>query len=209
MGRARDISKVFSTNTALATDSEISAFNYLTQASASTVYQTKAAAGLTLLNTTNFTAQTTVSINDVFSATYDNYKIVMHVPSVNGGLSLRLRVAGTDTSSTDYTYIVGTANSDTGTWATGKNLTTATSFTDFAGANVSTDGATFSADVFAPNLANRTKISGLGQYTEASSPNRIYIYVYSGLLRLTTQYTGFTILGTTMTGTVSVYGYNK
>ena len=48
MGRARDISKVFSTGTALATDTEVSG-SYLTLASASTTYQTKASNALVLL----------------------------------------------------------------------------------------------------------------------------------------------------------------
>jgi hypothetical protein len=38
MGRARDIANVLSTNTALATDAEVAAFNYLTQSSASSTY---------------------------------------------------------------------------------------------------------------------------------------------------------------------------
>ena len=73
MGRARDISKVFSTGTALATDTEVS-----------TTYQTKAAAGLTLLTpstisntggsasigtngTVSFTSASAISLNDIFN----------------------------------------------------------------------------------------------------------------------------------------------
>ena len=36
------------------------------------------ASALTLLNTTTFSAVASQSINDVFSATYDNYKIVLN-----------------------------------------------------------------------------------------------------------------------------------
>ena len=76
MGRARDISKVFSTSTALATDTEVSG-SYLTLASASTTYQTRATAGLTLLNTTSFSGVVTADIpTGTFTSAYQNYRLI-------------------------------------------------------------------------------------------------------------------------------------
>ena len=108
MARSRDISKVLSSNTTLATDAEVAA-SYLTTASASTVYQTKATAGLTLLTpasiantggtasigangTVSFTSASAISLNDVFSATYTNYQIVIECDgSTSAQIRMRLR----------------------------------------------------------------------------------------------------------------------
>jgi hypothetical protein len=167
--------------------------------------------GLTLINTTSFSAVATQSVNDVFSSTYDNYRIVIQLSAFTGGaVTMRMRVSGTDTSSTDYTFVRGSANSDTGVWAVAKDLSTATSFSTILGADA-TGTVGSSIEIFAPNLAQRTGILFQGQYVEGSSPNRVSLLTGTGLLRLTTQYTGFTFIAasSTMTGTVSVYGYNK
>ena len=66
MGRTRDVSKILTSNTSI-----------LSLASASSTYQTKASNALVLLNTTSFTAQNTVSVDNVFSAAYTNYKIIL------------------------------------------------------------------------------------------------------------------------------------
>ena len=58
--------------------------------------------GLVLLNTTDFTGVPSQSINDVFSATYNNYLIVIDdlIRNTGGALDiyLRLRVSGTDST---------------------------------------------------------------------------------------------------------------
>jgi hypothetical protein len=104
MARSRDISKVLSSNTALATDAELSA--YLLQSSASTTYQTKSSAGLTLINTTSFSAVSAVSLpTNTFTATYKNYQIIYNFTTAttnSAGGTVRLRAAGVDNSSTQY-----------------------------------------------------------------------------------------------------------
>ena len=94
MGRARDISKVFSTGTALATDTEVS-----------TTYQTKAAAGLVLLTTQTFSAASTVSLpTNTFTSTYDFYKLnfLINASSTTINLTARLRAAGSDLTTASY-----------------------------------------------------------------------------------------------------------
>jgi hypothetical protein len=77
---------------------------YLTQSSASSTYLEQGNEGLVHLNTTSFTAQSTVSIDNVFSATYNSYKIVTNLTSSVAGenFNIRLRVAGADNSSSNY-----------------------------------------------------------------------------------------------------------
>ena len=93
MGRTRDVSKILTSNTSI-----------LTLASASSTYQTRASNALVLLNTTTFTTQSTVSINDVFSATYDSYFIIISTDGSTTAqtLGLRMRVSGLDNSSNNY-----------------------------------------------------------------------------------------------------------
>jgi hypothetical protein len=214
MGRARDISKVFSTGTALATDTEVSG-SYLTLASASTTYQTKATAGLTLLNTTSFTAQTTVSINDVFSATYDNYRIIIN--SNNSTVSaqsnfLRMRVGGADNSSSNYrwsgSYIFDNSATPTVNGQASNGL--GTSF--YSGGSSSTAGFTGAIvlDLSNPFATKHTSYTSLA-YSYDQFGTRGGIDSQGGVMSVTTSYTGFTIVPNTgnITGTVSVYGYNK
>ena len=60
--------------------------------------------GLVLLNTTSFTAVASQSINDVFSATYDFYRIIGNLTgsAAAADLSFRLRVSGADNSSSVF-----------------------------------------------------------------------------------------------------------
>jgi hypothetical protein len=206
MGRARDISKVFSTGTALATDTEVSG-SYLTLASASTTYQTKATAGLTLLNTTSFTAQTTISINDVFSANYDSYRIVIPkvIPAAGTPtIRLRFRVSATD-SSTQYYYggISSAANSDTTVYRRADN----DSSFDISPASVNyTFGNVI--DVHNPFVVGRTifnySISG-------DDGSKFFGGSGSGFHNVNASYTGLTIFpsSSNITGSISIYGYNK
>ena len=72
---------------------------FATSASSFVLFESTAssAQGLTLINTTSFSAVASQSINDVFSTTYDNYFIVANIlPSTNLSLQLRLRASGSD-----------------------------------------------------------------------------------------------------------------
>jgi hypothetical protein len=163
-----------------------------------------ASSGLTLINTTTFSAVASHSVNDVFSSTYDNYKILLRATCTSGGenLLLRFRVGGVDASgATDYKFqeIVGN-NTVSG------SRTTASSAIIGNTANTATQINSASVDIFSPALATATSYQAFG----------ISNYL-SGLLKLNggnhavaTAYDGFTILtGGSITGTVSVYGFKK
>lgn len=74
MGRARDIASLFTTSSALATDSEVAAFGYLTSASANNTYATK----------TDFPADAWIS----WTPTYTNLSVG------NGTISARYKQIG-------------------------------------------------------------------------------------------------------------------
>jgi hypothetical protein len=211
MARSRDISKVLSSNTTLATDAEVAAS-----------YQTKAAAGLTLLtpasiaNTSgtasigtngavSFSAVSTVSLNNVFSSTYDNYLIVLECNASGGSyVNFRLRVAGVDASGANYDwgfYNVtdgGTPFALAGSGATSANiLRPSASFRNMT-----------SFTICNPAIARPTIASGTLHYNDGAT--KAVAGVMGNVHSVSTAYDGFTLINSgTITGTVSVYGYNK
>lgn len=222
MGRARDISKVFSTSTSLSTDSEVSG-SYLTQSSASTVYQTKAAAGLTLLTpgsitntggtasigangTVTFSGVASQSVNDVFSATYENYRIVfsdLKCAAGNPNVRFRLRVSGTDSSASyNYAGLTSPYNADNVAYIR------ASSDSSFYFGDLETTIVFGGAiDLYTPFLSQRTRFSGTFSGTVGGT---FRMLVPAGFHDTGTSYTGFTIFpsSSNFTGKVSVYGYN-
>jgi hypothetical protein len=163
--------------------------------------------GLVLINTTSFSAVASQSINDVFSSTYSNYKIITkgtcNSTTGSGALTLRLRVGGSDNTSANY----GTARH---AYANGVNeasgANTATAFT-LNSSNTATDFL-INADILGPEQTQKTRINSQSLLIQAGL---IIGGSSSGLMTVTTSYTGFTFAIATgsMTGEISVYGYNK
>ena len=226
MGRARDISKVFSTGTALATDTEVSAFNYLTQSSASTVYQTKATAGLTLLTpgsitntggtasigangTVTFSGVSSQSINNVFSTTYDSYFLTWTIDgsTTAQSLTMRVRVSGSDNSSADYNSAAWGGNSEVASPIIFGNTVGGTSFPIGAvksGSEVNS-GQMFIHNPFISTI--RTTINAGYSFADTYYRN----YQMASMMSVTTSYTGVTFITASgnISGTVRIYGINK
>ena len=165
--------------------------------------------GLVLISSSAFTTQASISFNNAFNSTYDNYKIVFHATanSASGTLQMRLRLAGTDTS-TNYRSerLIGT---DTTTQAYPN-----TSGTDdfcIGNVHVSGSGTTIAnLDIYSPAIARTTLVEGSGGLTEGANPNQVQ-YNYYGLQTDATAFDGFTILPSagTITGTIKIYGYRN
>jgi len=160
--------------------------------------------------TVSFSAASSVSLNDVFSATYENYRIVIAADSSVTSTSalLRLRVSGADNTSANYIYDRGQAIGN-GTFAGFSSGTSAAATAWDYGAWSGTYSGVTSLDIFRPFATDNTGGVSLNYYVD-SLPN--HGIIFSGLLTtVTTSYTGFTIYpgSGTFTGTVSVYGYNK
>ena len=204
MGRARDISKVFSTGTALATDTEVSG-SYLTLASASTTYQTKATAGLTLLNTTTFTAAAAVSFSSLFSASYTNYRIVMSCTgdsSTGRDAYLRYRNDTTDYAANEYN-----AHNYYRTSGTGSNQVTGVMTSAYIG-HFGDLGSGIVVDIHNPFGSTRKIFNSLSDGWSNSGNRADWC---GGFLNTTTSFNGCTIYPNagSITGSASVYGYNK
>jgi hypothetical protein len=133
----------------------------------------------------------------VFSTTYQNYRILLDI--TNSELSqnyLRLRVSGSDASGSDYDYNFNEmANNNKSS-----NLNQTAFLLSYYQATLTRYGI----DIFNPFTTTRTTIMG-NMYFENS------MGVFAGNHDESTSYTGFTFYPSpgTITGTVSVYGYNK
>jgi hypothetical protein len=207
MARSRDISKVLSSNTTLATDAEVAA-SYLSTTSASTVYQTKATTGLNLINTTSFTSQSSVSIDDVFSSTYKSYKIIGYIQSSTtnaNNLRFRLRASGTDLTSGIYRIVVHLGDTSQDVWGSLERSNSATSWLiDRYGGR----GGSFEHTIHNPQLTNYTHFSGTSSVADESNCRNL---IHAGMVDNQLSYTGFTILTSTenMTGRIFVYGFKE
>jgi hypothetical protein len=164
--------------------------------------------GLTLINTTSFSGVSSQSINDVFSATYQNYLILLNIDTVaaSNQLSFRMRVGGADNTSANYKWQKATfgvsgaltgAGSGTGALA---NLM-----------NVASISGTYTApviiNIFNPFETDHTSVLAQSTYFDALA-NHATTYA-GGQTSVTTSYTGFTFFSGTFSGTVRVYGYNN
>jgi hypothetical protein len=155
--------------------------------------------GLTLIKTQTIgTAVSSVVVTGAFSATYDNYKII-----VSGGVTSTLSDIRFSMTGSTSNYAYGLIYLPYGGSVTGLSSASDSTF-PFAG-NGSTDEINLNADVFNPFLAKHTSIKTLnsGQTTAGT---------LSGVHKVATSYTGFTLApntGTLTGATIYVYGYNK
>lgn len=138
------------------------------------------------------------TFSNVFSSTYDAYKIVITNAAFSGNSYAYMTLGSTATGYVNYNFGVltnGTASNGFGGQGT-------TYWAPFFIQSVDY-GAT--VDLINPNLAKRTYITGGLGIDAANSIGGIHM----GSLNNTTQYTAFTLTQNsgTATGTVNIYGY--
>lgn len=146
--------------------------------------------------TTIGTGVSSVAVSNVFSSTYDNYKITLSGGSgTDNNITLQFGATTTGYYATYVRYMYANTASTTGD-------NNAANFTRAGYAN--TDGLTMNLDVLAPNLAKNTFITGgYAQNNTGAGAGAV-----NGFVANTTAYTGFTIASTSLTGgTIRVYGY--
>jgi len=167
-----------------------------------------AAQGLTLITTNTFVTQSTVSINNCFSTTYENYliKYVNSAASANSNLLMRLRVGGVDASgATDYTRQALLSFGGTVVGATQTNPQW-----QFAGLSSGTPQTVVDMEIFSPFLAAKTNATTRNMQYEGAGA--VWQSIADGHNHnQTTSYDGFTLFPSsgTFSGKIFVYGYQK
>jgi hypothetical protein len=156
--------------------------------------------GLTLLSKTNLSSTTSVSLNNVFSSNYDNYRILFQgsFTAAATDVEMRLRVSGSD--ATSGIYYAGRHTTDiSGTSAsTGQNAAT-----KWFMCSPTTASGNFTIDMFSPFALVKTTFSGtfLSRNLDRGGYN-------AGFHDTESSYDGFSIFfANACVGTLSVYGY--
>jgi hypothetical protein len=172
---------------------------------------TKGASGSASVNskgTVTFSGTESISLNDVFSSTYDNYRIIASniiTSSTLSSVTFRLRKAGTDNSSNIYYRQI--IETDGTSISTNRTQDTSWRFTE----QLSTAAGAVSVDIFNPFQASKfTTYSALDIQRAVTTP-RIFIQGCTHNLNSSANFDGFTLTNSvgTMSGELSVYGYNK
>ena len=152
--------------------------------------------GLIHIKTESFSAVTAVSVNDVFSADYQNYRVIFSggVASGNPNLEFRYRVAGSDNSTSAYDNRSGQVSS------------TFAFFNSAVGAQFRLSAVAADTiqvlDIRNPFAVAPTNSTILANYSGFSSFG-------GGTFTSSTSFTGFTyfVATSTITGVIRVYGY--
>ena len=160
--------------------------------------------------TVSFSAVGSVSLNNVFSSTYDNYRIMVTISTSSnndGNQFIRMRNGGSDKSTNTYVYsswVKAAAGSDL-SYTSGTDSLVKLGAQD----NVEKGGQSYCIDIVSPFLAQFTRMNC--NVTMQNDGGAWGGGIVSGLQFENTSFDGFTLhtQNGTFTGTVSVYGYNK
>jgi hypothetical protein len=158
--------------------------------------------GMTQVANVNFTSATSISINNVFNSTYDNYKIFLNAKSASttSAVSFRLRNAGVDTSTSAYAW----SQSDlqfvaTPTWIIGGNAGTTSGI---IGA-ISTLDQHYETTLANPGVAKVKTFISQGIRTDG------FFEQTGGYANYVTAYDGITFTLPTSSGVIRIYGYRN
>jgi hypothetical protein len=166
-----------------------------------------ASAGLTLVNATTFTTSSAVIIDNVFTSTYQNYKMIINYTAASG----------TDAVITVVGRASGSDVTTAGTWFSQQESTVGSSYSTAAvsAGRVSIVNTGFAErvqqvlEIQSPQLAKITSYQT--QYLSYNSGGQTYSYKHIGIYNATTQMDGFKLLPSTGTisGTIRIYGYKN
>ena len=158
---------------------------------------------LILINTTSFSAVSSVNVNNVFSATYDNYKLLFNNITGIDWVGIRLRASGTDDSGANYRQ---QSNTSSGTGNTASRQVNQTSWANV----IELSGAGYSSglEIANPFLTTTTMA---GHITGGAMAGNPVLYLIDYGLNTSTSYDGFSLIPAsgTITGSISTYGYVK
>jgi len=161
------------------------------------------AAGLVKIGTTTFSSSSAVNINDVFSTTYDNYRVIATFSAATAAdILFRYRVSGADNTTSNY-YLQAQDVSSTST--NSFRLTAQDKGRMGVGAG---DETGFAIDMFSPFLSRKKRAQSTSNRGTVALPE---IGFFWNTFNDTTSFTGFTIYPAsgTLTGEITVYGYAK
>jgi hypothetical protein len=154
---------------------------------------------LKLVGSTTFTSASSASLDNLFSSTYENYKVVIAVSGSQVVLNYRLRASAADNTTAAYSnqYLVADNTTVVASRATG--LTSGS-----IGQMVTGGYSGFETTFYRPFVADAT----ISRTVSACNVAGGYISDYQSNFSTGTSFTGLSIIPTsgTITGTMRVYG---
>jgi hypothetical protein len=177
----------------------------LTVVAGAPAWATPAAAtsGLTLISRSTWSAAAAVNVNDVFTSTYSNYRILIYSYANNTyGYYMRLRAGGADNTASTYGYQKLDAGGTTVTAARSSNQTS------WEIGEIHAEYNGYGMDIYAPQESTQTNFVNVG--VTGSSTGTTQCQRMGGFYN-TTSFDGFTLYPPSgnFTGVVTVYGYQK
>jgi hypothetical protein len=156
-----------------------------------------------------FTTASSVSLNGVFTSSYDNYRILFGttVASGTGTITIRLRAAGTDITGANYLTQTMQADGTNAPSAAIASLQTSWAYMSLGSNAQSTNNFTW--DLFNPQDTAVTNGTSLNGNIDSGNASRIIVRNY--IYQATTSADGisFIMSANNFTGTITVYGYNQ
>lgn len=161
---------------------------------------------LTYITQSSFSASSAVNVNNCFTSTYRNYKIIVNINSASAdaqAVYIKMRASGTDSSASYYWYgLEPNAGADTLYINRGSNVSTGNGI-GYQGVN----GLSSSIEVWDPQLAQITHTAA--QFASSLTSIPAVVGFANGTHNVATSYDGFSLIpgSGTITGVVRVYGY--
>lgn len=150
------------------------------------------------------TSLTSYAVNNVFSSTYDNYRVVYTGYTTSTAEPLKMRLGSQNTGYYGHFFYGAYDTSTLGSVPDSNQQ----EFRYVAGGNINDAGSVMIMDIFNPNKAQNTTIR-----SHVVFYSTIVNGTYGGVVFNTTQFTGFTLYrfssGTFGGGTLTVYGYRQ
>lgn len=178
-------------------------FQVLSDALGVTSTVANSSSGLVFIsNTTIGSGVSTVTVSNVFSSAYDNYKIVWKVASQSATANAEIYLSGSGSNYYTSGYWQAPTSSTMNFYSTGASPSSIAVVGVWQGSLAQANG---SCDVYAPFLSERT------YFINASSAPGYYWWSQAQAAD-TASSTGFTFrpsAGTITGGTITVYGYRK
>ena len=165
--------------------------------------------GLVLLSGNTLSGSTGVTVDDVFTSTYTNYKVTISWNASHSSTStchIVLRAGGSDDTNSKYTSGVRTFRINSNNEFETRNDVQSDGW-DLAGIDATQTDNQLSREltIFSPQVSRRTGFSGTGVTDEVTNQQMMYL---GGAFEDTTSFDGITIKPSagTVSGQVNIYG---
>ena len=162
-------------------------------------------AGMVLLNTTSFSGVSAQTINP-FTATYDDYKIVIKITASTAATDLLCQLSSGATPLTTASYDAAYMVKQLGAGAFSSVANTAATSWILSGVAITSTSADYQTYDFSNPFAAKYK-----SFNGSATRHDGYVWINGGRNQTTTSYDGIKLFVASgnITGSVSVYGYNK